>query len=623
MSDVAATRVPGAGWLRAGLHWLDRSLELAAIAALAGCVTVMAVSVVFRYLLNDSLAWAEEVARFCLVTLCFIGGALAYRADEHVCLPFLLQRLPPHPRAVASAAIAFLIAALAGLFCWTELALYMPVSLAMTLPGTGLPQAVFGLPATAGMAAIAVYAVRAGTRWGAAVALPAVGGAALLAAVVGVAGWWLAQSMDWAPLVFAWAAAFLLLAAGMPIAFALGLGGATYLLLTPEDGLFILPQQAQAGVDSFVLLSVPLFVLAAKIQEESAISDRLLGLVRVFIGRLRGGSGLVTIGGTYLFSGISGSPTADISAIGAVMMPAMQRDGFSDGEAVAIISASAVMGHTIPPSIAIIVLATVANLSVGALFVAGILPAAALALVLAVLVTVSARRQGLHRAESLSWRDRRRILADGAPAMVVPGLLFGGLLSGIVTPTEVAALAVLASLAIAVGLYRLPLARLPAIAGQAARLAGMATLLLATANVMTFASVDQQLPNAIAAWLEGLAASPWEFLVISFVLLVAMGALLEFPALLIFGPLLMPVATALGFNPVHYAIFLIDALVIGHFLPPLGVLFTVACGVTGTSVGHAIKPVFLYLGVVAAGLLAIGAWPDLTLALPRAAGLIR
>jgi tripartite ATP-independent transporter DctM subunit len=519
--------------------------------------------------------------------------------------------------------IALSVAAFAGLFVYVEVTLYLPLRMSISLPASGLPQGLFSIPAMVGMGVIAVSSFCDSLN----VDLKRWAGAALITACISVAVFIFAQSAEshlgLHPLVVPWLLFGIFLLCGFPIAFAMAIGGLSYLILLPDLPLFRLVQQIENGVDSTFLLTIPLFVLTGKLLEVTSVSDRLLSLVKVFIGRIRGGIGVVSIGGMYLFTGISGSPTADISAVGSVMAPAMRREGYSEGEAVGIISAATIMGHTNPMSIALIVLAQLAGLSIGTLFIAGILPALFLAGVLSVYILFSAYRQKLERSAALTMRDRLRILARGLPALTVPAVLFGGLFSGLATPTEVAGLAVLASLAVA-GLFlrELTLRSLVNAAIEAAALTGMALLLLATANLLAFSSVDQQLPQMITEFVQAFAKERWEFLLLSLVVLVLMGAILEFPALLIFGPLMLPVAVALGFHPMHYAIFLINAVFIGCFLPPIGVLYYVTCGIASARSDKAAGQTLIYLAIVSVSMLCVGFFPWFTLALPRALGLI-
>jgi tripartite ATP-independent transporter DctM subunit len=603
--------------------FLEVALSGACVLCLAACCLIILVSVFFRYVLNDSLVWSEEVARWFLMGTAFLGAALAYRRGAHIGLSYFLDRLDGGAAAIARSAVALVIATFAAALCWVEAAEFMPLRAAITLPGSGFSQALFSLPVIAGAATICISALIESCRGG----LRAWCLAALLVAIVAalylVLGREFLAATRISPLVPTWALFAALLLLGVPTAFAMGMAGLGYFLLAPDTPLFSLAQQVESGVDSVALLSIPLFILTGKLQEMTSAADRLLDFVRVFLGKIRGGTALVTIGGMYLFSGISGSPTADLSAIGSVMIPALRRQGFSQGDAVGLISASAVMGHTIPPSIAIIVLAQIAGLSVGALFAAGVVPATLLAIILAAFVLIRAKRQNLPPDPPLTLRERGKFFRRGLPALSVPVLLFGGIFSGIVTPTEVGALAVLLSIGLGLILRELTWPTLVKALIDAASLTGMAMLLLATANTLAFASVEQELPQKLAQLVAGVAASQWQFLILSLVLLIAVGSILEFPALLIFGPLLIPIAASLGFNPIHYSIFLINALLIGSFMPPVGVLFYVTCGIAAAPVEKAMKESLLYLSIVAAGMLFIGFVPALVLWLPHLLGIMR
>jgi tripartite ATP-independent transporter DctM subunit len=607
------------------LDRFDRALAIilaaAAAAFLAGCCTIVLVSVFFRYVLSDALVWGEEVARWFLMGTAFFGAALAYRRGQHIGLPYLIRRMSDRQAALARCAIALLIAVFAAFLFYTEAFEFYPLRATITLPASGLSQGLFSLPVMAATIIIALSALkdsfRVGWRdW----ILIALGLAAAVAIFVSAGQALVAHALA-NPLAIAWGLFVLLVVLGLPTAFAMGTAGLSYLVLAPGLPLFPLAQQVESGVNSVALLSIPLFILTGKLQENTSISDRLLDFIRIFLGRLRGGMGLVTIGGIFLFSGISGSPTADLSAIGSVMIPALRRQGFSSGEAVGLISASTIMGHTIPPSIAIIVLAQITGLSITMLFIGGVIPATFLAIVLAAFVLLRARRLNLAPNPALAPKERVRYFWSGLPSLSVPFVLFGGIFSGVVTPTEVGALAVLLSIILGVIYRELSWRTLARSFVEAASLTGMAMLLLATANALAFASVDQELPRRLTHLVEAIAAGPTQFILLSLPLLIAVGSVLEFPALLIFGPLLIPVAATLGLDSIHYAIFLINALLIGSFLPPIGVLFYVTCGIAGTSVEGAMKHSFIYLAIIAAGMLLIGFVPALVLWLPSVMGL--
>jgi C4-dicarboxylate transporter, DctM subunit len=623
MTDPEAKRTfPRPGRIDRYSRIFDIVLSAACVLCLAACGGIVLVAVVFRYILNDSLVWSEEAARWFLIGTVFLGAALAYRRGAHIGLSYFADRLHGRAGAVAKSAAALFAVIVSAMLCWIEITGFMPLRAAITLPGSGLSSALFSLPVIAGAATICVSALiasfRSGLRdWCVALAVVATASALYLAI-----GHELLSAGLVNPLVPTWLLFVLLLLLGVPTAFAMGTAGLSYFLLTPDMPLFPFAQQVESGVDSVTLLSIPLFILTGKLQETTSAADRLLDFVRVFLGKVRGGTAVVTIGGMYLFSGISGSPTADLSAIGSVMIPALRKQGFPAGDAVGLISASAVMGHTIPPSIAIIVLAQIAGLSVGALFAAGVVPATVLAVILAAFVLLRARQLNLAPNPPLTLRERLIFLWRGVPALSVPVLLFGGIFSGIVTPTEVGALAVLLSIALGLLLRELTWPSLVKAFVDAAILTGMAMLLLATANTLAFASVDQELPQMLARFVAAIAANRWQFLILSLVLLIAVGSILEFPALLIFGPLLIPIAVTLGFNPIHYAIFLINALLIGSFMPPVGVLFYVTCGIAGANAETAMKQSFVYLSIVAAGMLLIGFVPSLVLWLPQLLGIL-
>lgn len=602
---------------------IARWIEAVCVALLVADFLVVAVSVFFRYVLNNSIGWSEEVARLLLLAMAFLGAALAYPRRAHVSLAFLLSRLPHKIRIHLDASTALIVAALSTVVSYVALTSFLPLQMQLTLPATGLPQGVFSISLVIGTLLLAAYALtdsfKSGWRvWALSAAIVAIGALGAYAAAEGVIAVGAAS-----PLLIAWIVFFVFLFGGVPTSFSLLAASFTYLVLDGRTSFLFLPQRIESGIDSFVLLAVPFFILAGKLMESTSISQRLLDLVRIVVGRLRGGTGLVALGGMYLFSGISGSPTADVSAVGSVMIDPLRKEGYSGGEAVGILSAATIMGQTVPPSIGMVVLGQVAGLSISTLFVAGFLPAAAMALILAVFIFARAHFTRLNPPAGLSRSQSIIALRRGVLPMMVPLILFGGMITGVITPTEIAVAAVLVILLLGMFYRELGVRSLVSSAVDTCVLTGMVLLLIGTANTLSVASTLERLPHTVASWVQLIATSQLEFIAVSLVVIIAMGAVLEFPALIIFGPLLLPVAAGFGMDPIHFAILLLIGLVIGAFLPPIGILFFVVCAVAREPVGKAVRPVFAYVMLTIVGWLVLALVPQLTTFVPKLVGIMK
>ena len=339
---------------------------------------------------------------------------------------------------------------------------------------------------------------------------------------------------------------------GLPLAFTLALTSLTYLLGIGGVGLIILPIKILGGVDSFVLLAIPLFILAGALMESGGISERIVDLAMAIVGKVRGGLAMVVVVAEILFSGISGSTAADVSAISSLLVPSMRRAGYSGPESVSIVAAASAMGILVPPCLTMVVLGSLVNLSIVTLFLAGFVPAFILAAALLVLIAVRARRQnwpvttGASRAEHSARATRRAIVPMGLPVV-----LFGGIFSGATTVTEAALIAVVYALVAGHRAWAASAAR--ELVGQLAQ-SGVVTAttlwVLAAASAFAWILVREWVPQTLGEWIGGVGAGRVGFLALTVVLFVVIGALLEgLPALLIFGPILFPISRALGIDP--------------------------------------------------------------------------
>jgi tripartite ATP-independent transporter DctM subunit len=411
----------------------------------------------------------------------------------------------------------------------------------------------------------------------------------------------------------------LLIAVHMPIAFAVGIACVVYVVLRGELPLIVVPHRMIGGMDSFLLLAMPLFVLAGDLMNTGGITERLVGFARALVGHIRGGLGMTTVVSEYLFSGISGSSAADVSAVGSLLIPAMTRAGYRPELAVSIVAAASAMGVLVPPCLMMVVLASLTDLSVAALFMAGFLPAAAMALLLAGLIYVQARRENLPREPRPSAREVLRACARGTLPLIAPVIILGGILGGIVTPTEAAVLAVLYALVLGLVIYReiRPRDLMPLLINTAS-LTGMVMLLVGTASVLSWIFAAQGIPRLIAGVLLGLSSDPTLVLLVTIIVFVPLGAILEgVPAMIILVPVFFPIIARFGIDPLHYGTLVVAALGLGLFIPPFGVGFFIACALGRTSVEGAARAYVPYVLVLLAGLLLVAFVPWITLIVPR------
>jgi len=410
---------------------------------------------------------------------------------------------------------------------------------------------------------------------------------------------------------------------GVPIGFALAFTALIFIWLEGALPGLIFAQQMARGIDNFVLLAIPFFILVGYLMEANGMSVRLIALLERLVGRLRGGLNVVMVLSMVIFSGISGSKMADVAAVGSVLIPAARRARQNPGGAVALLAASAVMAETIPPCINLIILGFVANLSIGGLFMAGLLPAGLMALAL-IAVAILFGREARFSEAAAAKPPLAKLWGGAAVTLGLLVIIFGGFRSGIATATEISAFAAFYALAIGGLAFRElgPRAAARSFVSAATR-AGLVLFIVAAAQSLSFVLTLQQIPQALAHAMIALShlGGAWLFLPLSILILIVMGSVLEgAAALIIFAPLLVPVAADIGISGLHYGVVLVIAMGIGLFAPPLGLGLYGACLIGEVPIEVTIKPMLGYLGLLLACLLVIAFVPGLTMWLPRTMG---
>ncbi|MGA3036522.1 MAG: TRAP transporter large permease subunit [Vulcanimicrobiaceae bacterium] len=604
---------------------VDRVAETILVAALVGELLIVVINILGRSFGRTGFMWTPEISQVALSTMTFIGGVVAYRRSQHAPVRAVLNLLPERGARFCHTLADVLIFAGALLAAITSYWL-IQAGWDERTPILGIPVSTIGLPLAVGMVLLAIYAL---VRLYENAPMLALRTGIGVAVVLGAA---YATQSFWQPLFAGDAAVFTVLIlfalgilSGLPVGFALMLAAAAYLWLANAAPMVTLTQNMVNGTSNYVLLAVPFFILAGLIMERGGISLRLVRFVHALVGHFRGGLLQVVVVSMYLVSGLSGSKAADVAAVGSVMRDMLDRQNYSRGEGAAVLAASAAMGETVPPSIAMLILGSITSLSIAALFSAGLIPAAVIGICLMMLIYARARWANLPPTPRASLQTMAKSGLAAIPALVMPVLLFGGIIFGIATPTEVSTFAVIYGLALAIFIYKeLPPRELLRTLIDSATLSGMVLFILATASAFSWMLTIAQLPQRLVALLHSFNDSTAVFMVGSIVLLILTGSLLEgLPALNVLAPLLLPIAGDIGINQLHYGIVLVIAMGIGAFMPPAGVGFYVCCAIQRTHIEEASRAMLPYLGVLVAGLLIVAFVPWFTLLLPRAVGLSR
>ncbi len=600
------------------LRLVDLAAESVIVAALLGELVLVLANVAARVYFQHSFLWTDEVARLALSILAFIGGAVAYRRRDHAFVRVILSRLPLGVERGCLALADVVVLFVAGLTGFASIE-FLASSWGELTPIFQLPAALIALPLPIGMALLTLYAGVNLKRDHGAMAL---GVGAVFAAVITVAALtrdiWLPLLGDDASIIAALSLFFFAILAGVPVGFVLLLSTATYLWGTGTASLVVLPQTMVNGTGNFILLAVPFFILAGLVMERGGISIRLVRFIYALVGHVRGGLLQVTVASMYVVSGLSGSKPADVAAVGTVMRDELgERHGPAEGAAV--LAASAVMGETVPPSIAMLIVGSITNVSVGAMFIGGLVPAAVMALCLMVLIYLRARTSGAPRSPRAGAGVVARAGLGAILPLLMPGTLLAGILLGIATPTEIAAIAVVYGILLSSVVYReMNLQGFVRIAIDTAALTGVLLFIFAAASSFSWTLTVAYLPQRLVALLQSVGDSQAIFMICSVVLLIVVGVLLEgLPSLNVLAPLLIPIAGKLGLSELHYALVLIIAMGIGGFMPFAGVGFYVCCAVMRCNIETASRAMLPYLIVLLVGLLIVAFVPWFTLFLPH------
>src|SRR5262245_9605032 len=614
----------GAVPLPAGRHWIMASLlavsdAIAAILLLADLLVVCG-SVLLRFLFNAPVEWSDDVARGLMVGSSFFGAASALARSENLGVAFFADMLPVKIRPVVDSVSAVLVTVIAGYVAFNAIKLGALTSGQTT--GSGLPLELTFYPMGIGalfMTAFALDIFRARP------VRDMIAGVVVIGLVTALYFAWdyLAPASVPSAGTLMLIGFFATLFGGLPIGFALALAALIFIWVEGALPGVIFAQQMARGIDNFVLLAIPFFILVGYLMEANGMSVRLIELLQRPVGRMRGGLNVVMVASMVLFSGISGSKMADVAAVGSVLIPAARRSKQNPGGAVALLAASAVMAEAIPPCINLIILGFVANLSIGGLFVAGLLPSTLMALVLIAVSIIFGRRPA--SAEDVEPQIPVSGLWSGAIASFgLIFMIFAGFKTGFATATEISAFA--AAYAIFVGSLVFRELTLKAAAHsfvQAATRAGLVLFIVAAAQSLAFTLTLQQVPHAVGEFMLGLSKTSgvWLFMLLAILVLIVMGSVLEgAAALIIFGPLLLPVAVQLGIDPLHFGVVLVIAMGIGLFAPPLGLGLYGACLIGNVPIERTVKPIMGYLGLLMLCLLVIAFVPSISTALPRAFG---
>lgn len=413
---------------------------------------------------------------------------------------------------------------------------------------------------------------------------------------------------------------------GMPIGIALGVGALAAALIYPALNPIIIPTRFVGLLsDSYLLLSAPLFILAGNLAARGGVARAIIDLATALVGRFRGGLAYVNVVDSMVFGGISGSAVADVSALGTFLIPQMERKGYDRDFATALTISTAIMAPIIPPSIIAVIYAWMADESVAAMFLAGFVPGLLVGIGMAVPIFVIARRRNYPKEKPPTFGEFMVVFKRALPALMIPVIIMGGILFGLFTPTEAAAVAVVYALVVTPFFYKEPAWReIPQIFADSARLSGVIGLIIGLVGAFGWVLTYSKFPFVVAEAIANVAPTWYLFLVLIIALYVVLGTFLT-PSeiILVTVPVLLPGAVAVGIHPVHFGMVCVIASAVGHITPPVGLCLFVGMSISGLPMEQLVRPLVPFLCAIIAVLLVVAFVPETALYLPRAFGFIK
>lgn len=574
-------------------------------------IIVLFAGVVARYALHSPLVWSDELASILFLWLSMLGAVVALRRGEHMRMTALVNNVRPAVRArlevaALAASMAFLVLILGPSieYAYEEHFIITP---ALELSNAWRAAA---LPTGMGLMAVVALLKLLRTQTVAQVALAL----ALAAAVVAL--FWLAKPV-FAPLgklnlvIFFVGIVAATVFTGVPIAFSFALATFSYLALTTNTPMLVMVGRLDEGMSHLMLLAVPLFIFLGSLIEMTGMARAMIQFLASLLGHVRGGLSYVLIGAMYLVSGISGSKIADMAAIAPVLFPEMRKRGAKPGDLVALLSATGAQTETIPPSIVLITIGSVTGVSIAALFTGGLMPAVVLGVALSAVVWWRYRKEDLSQVKRFAAREIGKLFVIALPAVALPFVIRAAVVEGVATATEVSTIGVVYSMVVGLLIYRrFDWARLKPMLIETASLSGAIMLIVGCATAMAWGLTQSGFSGDLARLMAGMPGGAYGFLAVSIVAFIILGSVLEgIPAIVLFGPLLFPIAVQAGVHEVHYAMVVIFAMGIGLFAPPFGVGYYGACAISRVDPNEGIRPIWGYIAALLVGLLIVAAFP--------------
>jgi tripartite ATP-independent transporter DctM subunit len=608
--NLEATAPEEAAVNRALKRWIA-PLEAIAATLMVAIVLMLFSGVAARYVFSRPIGWIDEAVSHAFIWVAMLGAVLAMHRNEHLRLTMFVDGMSPRVRGVVHAfalvAVAAFLIGLIGPAIEHVKEEWIVTSPALDIPG-GVRVAAIAVGLVLMLAVVAVYSLRTVSKTNLAIAVV---GVAAFVGLCTVLAPQLTQLGLLNILIFLTGLVALCLVAGVPIAFCFGCGVMAFLAFTSKVPLIVIVGRIDEGMANIVLVSVPIFVLLGCVLDATGMGKAIVDLLASLIGHVKAGMSYVLLGSLFIVSGISGSKVSDMATVAPALFPEMRRRGNKQPEMVALLATGAAMADTVPPSIVLIVLGSVAGVSIAGLFESGIVVAMVLLFALLVLARWKARHEVTDSVRRPTWKAIARLALIAAPALVLPFLIRSAVGGGVATATEVSTIAVLYAMLIGQILYGgIGWKRLYAMLVETAALSGAILLILGTASAMAWAITQSGIVQHLSLFLTTLPGGWIAFMGVTIVVFLVLGCLLEgLPAVLLLAPIMFPIAKKLGIHEIHYSMVIVCAMNIGLMMPPIGVGFYVACRIGDAKPDDVMVAIWPYIAALLVGVVVIAAVP--------------
>jgi len=610
----ASAKGDGAFFARADLV-LALITEVPAAILIVVEIGVLFTGVVARYVLHRPIIWSDELASILFLWLAMLGATIALRDNSHMRLTLFVNRAAESTRQWLEAAGSAVAAAFVAVILLPAFE-YASDERFITTPALEISNSwrTTAIPVCATLM-MTIVILRMAQR----VQPYRLVGVAVAGLVVACVLWILQPFLlamgNFNLLIFFCAITAVCIAIGVPIAFGFGIATVSFLAFMTSTPLTVIVSRMEEGMSHLILVSVPLFVFLGLLIEMTGMARAMVNFLASLLGHVRGGLSYVLLAAMYLVSDISGAKAADMAAVVPVLFPEMKKRGAHPGELVALLSASGAMSETIPPSLVLITIGSVTGVSIAALFTGGLLPALLLAVLLAIVAYFRSRGEDLSQVERQAGKAIGKAFVIAIPALILPFIIRTAVVEGVATATEVSTIGVVYTVVVGILVYRtFPVRMLYPVLIETAALTGAILLIIGAATAMGWALTQSGFSRQLAQVMTQMPGGALGFLAVSVVAFAILGSVLEgIPAIVLFGPLLFPIAREVGVNEVHYAMVAILSMSLGLFAPPLGVGFYMACAIGKVSPDLAVGRVWIYLAALLVGVVLIVLFPWLSI----------